>query len=152
MPKVKEDKIKYVVKGKTLADLAKEVKPLIQKKAKLEKQAEELKSAIHAILVGVVPKMMEDEDTDLKNIIGVGCFELSTEVFPYVPADKLDQFYEYLRKGQNGALIKETIHPKTLQAFVKEALENGASVKDFTDNGCSVGLVPTAKLKAARKK
>ena len=117
-----------------------------------EKQAEELKSAIHAILVGVVPKLMEDEDTDLKNIVGVGCFELNTEVFPYVAAADQETFYKFLREGNNGGLIKETIHPKTLQAFVKEQLENGVSLKDFTDNGCKVGLVPTAKLKAAKKK
>jgi hypothetical protein len=148
MPKVKEEKPKYVVKGKTLTDLAKEVKPLIQKKKKLEGQVEELSSAIHAILVGVVPKIMEDAEQDFVNIPGIGALELSTEVYPYVAGDAIDTFYKWLRERQQGAIIKETIHPKTLQAFVKEQLEAGV---DFKDSGCKIGLVPTAKLKAEKK-
>jgi hypothetical protein len=148
MPKVKEEKPKYVVKGKTLTELAKEVKPLIQKKKKLEAQAEELGSAIHAILVGVVPKIMEDQEQDFVNIPGVGALELKTVVYPYVSGDNLPTFYKWLRDRKNGDLIKETIHPKTLQAFVTEQLEAGV---DFTDSGCKIGLVPTAALKAEKK-
>jgi hypothetical protein len=147
MPSVKKEKQKYVPKGKTIAELAKEVKPLIARKAALEAEAKELKSAIHAILVFALPPLMEREETDSKNIEGVALVELGTEVYPYVKKEDEPKFFEWVAGRGDDAIIKYNIHPTTLQSYVREGLENGVAFPDYL----TVGLVPTAKIKAAKK-
>lgn len=145
--RVAAEKPKLEPKGKTFPELARELKAAKLKKKKLEEQVEALGSLIHKIAVEKLPPLMEDMTGDFINVPGIGAVELTIEVYPSIKKDDQAAWYTWLRKNKLGHIIVEYIHPKTLQATVKEQL--GAQVK-FPDY-VNIAKIPTANLRAERK-
>ena len=106
------------------------------------------KSLIYELQVKAIPKLMEDISGTGLNIAGVGYLELGIEVYPSIKKEDEDQWFAWLRKQGLGGIIKETIHHKTLQATVSEQLDKGTKFPDYVN----VALIPTAELKAEKKK
>jgi len=145
--RVAKERVKPEPKGKTLPELVKEYKAAIAKKKKLEEQVEDLGSLIHKIAVEKIPPLMENLDTDFFNVPGVGAVEYGIEVYPSIKKDDQDAWFKWLRSKKLGAIIVEYIHPKTLQAFVKEQLGQQTEFPSYVN----IAKIPTAKLKAERK-
>lgn len=103
---------------------------------------------IHKIAVLRIPPLMENLELDDFNAPGVGRVELGIEVYPSLKKDDEERFFAWLRERDDGDIIKETVHHKTLQSFIKELLENGENPPDFM----VVAKIPTAKLLKERKR
>lgn len=152
MPRVKTKELPELFpKGKTIADLAKELKAANTAKKKYEALMNQQVSLIHKISVGSLPKLMEDIQGDGLNVPGVGYAELVIEIYPSVKKDDEPEFFDWLRDRGDGDLIKESIHYKTLQAWTIEQIDDPEKAGDLPDI-LNVGKVPTVKLKAERKK
>lgn len=63
-------------------------------------------------------KFMEEGVQNMKTKLGT--FYVRDEQYASIQPDKTEDFFEWLREGGNGDLIKETIHSRTLTAWVKE--------------------------------
>ena len=73
-----------------------------------------------------------------------------TSYKPSVPKEKTADFHKWLRDNERGDMIKESVHPTTLKAFVKNLREQNKPLppKELL----SVWEVPTAKVKLAPAK
>lgn len=111
---------------------------------------EQQKSLVHRLCTVAIPPLMEDLEGDGVNIPGVGFVEVGVELYPYVKVDDQDRWFKWLRDGGNGGIIKETIHHKTLQAFVGEQIDDPEKAGLLPDY-LTVGKIPTAVLKAEKK-
>jgi hypothetical protein len=103
---------------------------------------------IHKIAVLRIPQLMENLELDEFNAPGVGRVELEIEVYPNLTKANVAAFYEWLRERGDGDIIQETVHHKTLQAFVKELLVAGEELPECI----TAAKIPTAKLLAERKR
>jgi hypothetical protein len=134
-------------KGKTLAELAKELKAASAKAKKYEALMDQQKSLVHQISVFKLPPLLEDIEGDGVNLPGVGYVESSIEVYPSIKKDDTESFHDWLRANKNGGIIVQYIHYKTLQAFVIEQLNAGVAFPDYVN----IAKIPTAKIKAEKK-
>lgn len=81
--------------------------------------------------VAQLAKKMEDGEIPKFSIDGHGTLTLGTELYVNVKADDREKLHDWLRATKNEALIKETVNPKTLQAFAKEQIANMKALPDF---------------------
>ena len=86
MPHVEGEEVvkELPIKGKTLAELAKELKVAKAKKKKAEGQAKQYGNLIARLATGPLAKLMEDRGEDFTNVPGVGALEYGIEVYPSV--------------------------------------------------------------------
>lgn len=147
MPRVKQELPALEPKGKTVAELVKELKAAVAKKKKFEEEAERYGSLVHKIAVLKLPPLMENAELDYMNVPGVAGVELVTEVYPSIKKEDIEAWYKWLRENKHGDIIVPYIHPKTQQAFVKEQLIAGKTFPAYVN----IAKVPTAKLKAVKK-
>lgn len=143
----KEELPKLQPKGRTIAELAKELKAAIIEKKRLEGLMEQQKSLVHRIATDKLPKLMEDAEHDFLNVPGVGALEYVIEVYPAIKKEDQDEWYAYLRDNDHGDIIVEYIHPKTLQAFVKEQLGLGVKLPQYVN----AAKIPTVTIGAEKK-
>lgn len=134
-------------KGKTLAELAKELKAASAKAKKYEALMDQQKSLVHQISVFKLPPLLEDIEGDGVNLPGVGYVESSIEVYPSIKKSDTESFHDWLRANNVGDIIVPYIHFKTLQAFVIEQLNLGTAFPDYV----TIAKIPTAKIKAEKK-
>lgn len=116
--------------GDELLHLKEQIDKLDEEKKQLTARYDEIRSV-------QLPEAMAQ--AGLVNESGQGKFSLSDGSTIYLRSDvrahvrKADEglFHNWLRSNGHGDLIKETVHPQTLKAFIREQIENGASVPDF---------------------
>lgn len=125
-----------------LATLAKGLRRLNDRKKELEHELEIINSARHRLHTVTIPAAMEEYETDEINIPGAGKLTVKPQVYGYVNVADREEFFDWLRQNNNGSLIKEAVHPKTLNSFCKEILDNNESSPKFL----KITPVPTAKL------
>lgn len=65
---------------------------------------------------------MIEEGVSSVNVDGIGTASMRTENYLSVNAANTEQFYQYLKISGNGALLKESVNPRTLQAWLKQHL------------------------------
>lgn len=114
-----------------MKDLLKKYIDVERKKRRLESELQEVKAELQEIAEQVLDLF---ETTGLQNIKlddGV-TIALRTDIRARIPADKREEAYEeFKRRGFDG-LVKETIHPKTLESWVREyAGLNGVELPDW---------------------
>lgn len=136
--------------GKTLAELAKELKAAITKKKKFEAQMKQYGALVHKLATGPLAKLMEDQELDFFNVPGIGALEYGIEVYPSIKKEDQEAWYGYLRKRGDGSIIVEYIHPKTLQAYVKEQLGNSVKLPAYV-NAAKIPTVSIGKEKKSKK-
>jgi hypothetical protein len=130
--------------GKTVTELAKELKAAKVKAKKHEKLMDQQKSLIYKIEVQKLPTLMEGLDQDIINLPGVGKLEYGIEVYASVKVEDKPTLFDWLRDNEAGDLIKEDVHYKTLNSFVTEQLANPEGLK--LPEYMNVAKIPTVKL------
>lgn len=151
MPRVAEKKLPELpITGKRLVDHAKQLKEAIRLRKKFEAQMEQQKNLVHRLTTIAIPPLMEQIVGDGVNLPGVGYVEVGIELYPYVKVDDIPDFYAWLRENDAGGIIKETIHHKTLQAWVGEMIDDPEKAGTLPPM-LTVGKIPTAVLKAEKK-
>ncbi len=114
-------------KAKTLADLVKELRSLLDEKDRLEKEAKQNKANIEAKKQEVIQQMIDD-DMDRISCGGYTYALQAKTAYNKIADETLDaegiDYLETLREEGFGHLIKETVNARTLQgamaAFVEE--------------------------------
>jgi hypothetical protein len=148
MARVAKEKLPVLKpKGKTIVELAKELKVATAKAKKYEALMNQHKSLVHKIRVFKLPPLLEDIEGDGINLPGVGYVETDIEIYPSVKKSDESDFHDWLRKNKLGGIIVDYIHFKTLQATVKEQLIAGTNFPEYVN----IAKVPTATLKAEKK-
>lgn len=130
--------------GTTITELAKELRAAMTKAKKCEKLMEQQKSLIYKIAVGKLPPLMENTEQDMINLPGIGKLEYGIEIYPSIKVDDKPDFFAWLRKNKSGDIIKEDVHYKTLQSFVREQLSNPEGLK--LPEIVNVAKIPTVTL------
>lgn len=112
-----------------------------------EKLAKRAGSIIHTISVKRIPPLMEEMDQTDTTIKDVAKVVIENIVYCYVPVGHVEEFHAWLRDRGDEALIKESVHHKTLNSWAAEILgDPEAEVPEYVN----ISEVPTAKLKAPR--
>ena len=62
-----------------------------------------------------------------------GTFSFRREIHASYDKDREQEVFEWFRRNEQGGLVKETIHPKTLSAWVAEQREDGLMSWDPTE-------------------
>jgi len=101
-----------------LADLLKALK---QRKKELEEQVKDLTAEISRVDWQLVEEMSESET---QNFTRNGTqFILTTKHFVSAAAGEADTLYQAMKNEGFGGLVKETVHPSTLNSFVREQID-----------------------------
>ena len=102
-----------------------------REKRRAEEELQKAKEAVTQVSEQVLEMF---ESTGLQNIKledGV-TIALRTDIRARIPADKQEEAYNIFREHGMDSIIKETIHPKTLESWVREfAGLNGVELPDW---------------------
>ena len=110
--------------AKPIFSLADQLTTLNNRKKELEQELKEINADIETVNENLVAEMVENEIQNFKrnNIT----YYLQTQYYASIVAEESaqSQFFDNLRKEGYGDIIKETVHPQTLKAFVKEQINS----------------------------
>lgn len=113
-----------------LIELASQLRTLKEKEARLKDELSNTRIQIKNIKKDLVNQMINYEVQNFKHNDNI--FYLTTNIYVSDVASRREELYSTLRDNGYGSLIKETVHPQTLKAFVKELMaENGDEVPEW---------------------
>lgn len=117
-----------------------------KRKADLKAQLESANKELDSLKTQIIESLEARQATKTAHYDEAGHISLTKpQVRPRYLKENEDQVFDYLRGIGRGDLIKETVHPKTLQSFCKEQIEEGRNV------GCDyikVDLIPDVRYYA----
>jgi len=119
----------------TIQQLAAQYKAIKTRHDSLTEEIKKLNAEWSEVETQLLDAMMEDGVNSVK-LVGLGHFIMTTKNFLSVNAANKPQFYAYLKKSGNGALLKEEVNPRTLTAFLKGHLEE--ITKIYANGGLDV--------------
>lgn len=122
-------------------EFAKEFKRLKDEHDELSAKLKEVSTAWDAVEAALLDAMVE-EGVNSIDLDGIGKLSMRTENFLSVNSANTAQFYEYLKLSGNGALLKESVNPRTLTSWLKghlaelieQAQNNGVDIVEAREN------------------
>lgn len=131
-----------------LIELASQLRTLKEKEARLKDELSNTRIQIKNIKKDLVNQMINYEVQNFKHNGNI--FYLTTNIYVRDVASRREELYSTLRDNGYGSLIKETVHPQTLKAFVKELMaENGDEVPEWLNGLVTVYEEQEARMKKA---
>ena len=131
-----------------LIELASQLRTLKEKEARLKDELSNTRIQIKNIKKDLVNQMINYEVQNFKHSGNI--FYLTTSIYVSDVASRREELYSTLRDNGYGSLIKETVHPQTLKAFVKELMaENGDEVPEWLNGLVTVYEEQEARMKKA---
>jgi hypothetical protein len=131
-----------------LIELASQLRTLKEKEARLKNELSNTRIQIKNIKKDLVNQMINYEVQNFKHNGNI--FYLTTSIYVSDVASRREELYSTLRDNGYGSLIKETVHPQTLKAFVKELMaENGDEVPEWLNGLVTVYEEQEARMKKA---
>jgi hypothetical protein len=131
-----------------LIELASQLRTLKEKEARLKDELSNTRIQIKNIKKDLVNQMINYEVQNFKHNGNI--FYLTTNIYVSDVASRREELYSTLRDNGYGSLIKETVHPQTLKAFVKELMaENGDEVPEWLNGLVTVYEEQEARMKKA---
>ena len=113
---------------KTAGALLRRLRWLKDQLAEIDEERKKINKEIDAIEKGRLPEMLQGADLESIKEAGIGSAKIVHDAYVYVPAAAREAFHEWLREQGEGSLIKEAVHPQTLQARIRRAIENGEAL------------------------
>ena len=134
------------MKKRTAGELLKALRKLKDKKTDLEAQLKETNIEIGKIEMHEFPEALQALGLDDPKISerGIGSATLGTRVFATVLATNKPAFLEWMKQNGNEGLVKEDIHPKTLEAWGREALTEGL---DYPEDLINLTAIPVVNFR-----
>lgn len=131
-----------------LIELASQLRTLKEKEARLKDELSNTRIQIKNIKKDLVNQMINYEVQNFKHNDNI--FYLTTNIYVSDVASRREELYSTLRDNGYGSLIKETVHPQTLKAFIKELMaENGDEVPEWLNGLVTVYEEQEARMKKA---
>jgi len=131
-----------------LIELASQLRTLKEKEACLKDELSNTRIQIKNIKKDLVNQMINCEVQNFKHNDNI--FYLTTSIYVSDVASRREELYSTLRDNGYGSLIKETVHPQTLKAFVKELMaENGDEVPEWLNGLVTVYEEQEVRIKKA---
>lgn len=131
-----------------LIELASQLRTLKEKEARLKDELSNTRIQIKNIKKDLVNQMINYEVQNFKHNDNI--FYLTTNIYVSDVASRREELYSTLRDNGYGSLIKETVHPQTLKAFVKELMaENGDEVPEWLNGLVTVYEEQEVRMKKA---
>lgn len=113
-----------------LVELARKLRIAKDLKEDLESQLKDVNKDIEQLAQRDIPTIMEAQEVTNIKIAGVGTIYLQNKVKASITADDKAEAYAWLSENGHGDLIKEYVHPKTLEAWAKEQIENNMPIPE----------------------
>lgn len=126
-----------------LTDMVVRLRDLKEKKADLETELKAINGAIRNLAEHEIPQYMDENEIEKFSVKDVGTVYTTMKVYANVKAQDREYFMEWLREQGHEDLIKEQVHPSTLNAFAKEQISEGKELPEVLD----ARLYPTATLR-----
>ena len=126
-----------------LTSMVHDLRDLKDKKEALEDELKGVNAQIRALAEHKIPEYMNENEIEKFSVTGAGTVYVTQKVYANVKADNREAFFQWLREHGSGDLIKETVHPSTLNAFAKEQLTEGKDIPDVLE----ARIYPTATLR-----
>jgi hypothetical protein len=89
----------------------------------LQEQVDTLKDEKRGAEEDLMALLIEEGKNSTGHIEGVGEFKLARKVYPSVNKANMPIFIDFLKRGPDSSLVKETVEAKTLQAYCKTKIE-----------------------------
>ena len=119
------------------AELNKELDEITEKKAALQNRYDFLRRV-------VLPKLMEDKDITSAKFSSIGRgIRIQDEFFVSTNEENREALHQGLVDHGESGLIRETVAPSTLKAFVSRAMKEG---REYPADHIKVSIVPTARF------
>ena len=126
-----------------LTSMCHDLRDLKNQKEELEAQLKDVNKRIRKLAEQQIPEYMEENEIEKLSVAGVGTVYLTQKVYANVKAENREAFMDWLRETGHEDLIKEQVHPSTLNAFAKEQISEGKELPEVLD----ARLYPTATLR-----
>jgi hypothetical protein len=124
----KKKEVEQPLKQKSkLHEYAFTLRLLSEKEDKLKEDLKKLHGEMEE-LNGKFLSLMELNNITSMKVNGVGTCYVAADIYPSVKDETA--LFAFLRKNEAASLIKETVHPATLKAYVKEQIENTNTIPD----------------------
>jgi len=132
-----------------LFDLAADYAAARAEKDQLEDKKKEVQAVMDALEVQMTAYMVEN---GLQNFnYQKHIFSLSVKTFASLPADKKEGFFRKMRRRGFGTIIKPTVSPQTLTAWVKEEMgKNGDALPTWMEGWVEVYQKPAISLRKTK--
>jgi hypothetical protein len=120
-----------MVVSDVMKDLLKKYIEAEREKRRIETELQEVKAKLQELSEQVLNVFELEGLQSLKLEDGV-TIALRTDIRANIPADKREEAYEEFKRQGFDGIVKETIHPKTLEAWVREyASINGVELPEW---------------------
>lgn len=114
-----------------LSKLGKRLFDLKAQKSVLTDDLKELNKELSHLETKEIPSVMEDAEIEKFSIEGYGTIFLGQVAYAHIAVNNRDKAMSWLLANGHHDIVKQTIHPQTLRAFIKEQFATGSSVPDF---------------------
>lgn len=128
---VTKDLLRSAYTGDTLNNMIHKMGALRAKKDKLEDELKGVNAEYDLLRLELIPTKMEQEGVERIVVAGVGRVSLTGDL--YVKVSDQEQFHHWLHDRNLGDLIKETVAPSTLKAFVKGRIKDSKELPPMLD-------------------
>ena len=115
----------------SLKELIRQYVETEREKRMVEEELGEIKNKLNTLadMVKEVFETMGLQNLKLENGVTIA---LRTDIRARIPADKREEAYEEFKRQGFDGLVKETIHPKTLESWVREYADiNGVELPEW---------------------
>lgn len=120
------EEYKASLRGKGIAELAKEMVELQAEHADIKKQAADVWAKVDHLRLVVLPALMEDMGATSMKIDGVGRLAIQPQLS--CKTVNQDALREWLVAHGGGALIKDTVNSSSLKSFINHQLVDGKEI------------------------
>jgi len=79
----------------------------------------------------VVPAKMEDDDLEIAKVEGVGRVNLQSDIYASVPANRFEEFCDWLAENNSDDIIKQTVNAGTLKSFLRGRIRDGLELPEM---------------------
>lgn len=132
----KYDGMTLVELGQAMDEVGKALEEAKDRKTELEKEYDFIRT------VKIPPVLAESGMKNFRLNNGRG-IRVQDEMFVSLRGDNFESMKHWLQERGDASIIKETIHPSTLKAYIKEKIENAA---EYPADLVNVSIVPKARF------
>lgn len=123
------------VRDRSVTEMAEEMIALKEELEELDARKKQVQARFDQLRKVDIPEKMQAMgmvDARGKGSFTVGGARLSlrTDLYPNVRKENQEAFFAHLRESGEGDLIKESVHPQTLKAWVKDKIAGGQAVPE----------------------
>lgn len=126
-----KEKIRGDLTGLTLIELAQLFKNRLSRKQELEDQLKDVNAWCDVLRFEAIPARVEHDGLQSPvKLTGIGRISITQDLMVSIKGGLSHALIEWFNDNGLGDIVRQTVHPSTLKAFVKQRLVDGNTYPD----------------------